>query len=345
MSSSNGSAAPTSRNSPTSPRRSAPANPVAVVTCVGVTADPCRNDDPAARVGRRLVVYPDRVDGTLGGERLDEAVTDDVRGMLAVGQTHALRYVYDGERRGDELQLFVASYQAPPRMVVFGAIDFAAAVARIGVFLGYRVTVCDARPVFAHQAPLPGRARGGGRLAAPVSGGGGRGRPHRRPYGGLRAHPRPEVRRPVARCGAPANRWPTWARWAPADPRRPAEAVAGTGSDRGRAGRLASPVGLDLGARTPEETAVSVAAEIIAARWGGSGERLMALAGRIQPRTITERFRQPGFCPLPTVPAKVFAALRICSPVRFQLEAKWRRSASRWTAWSTKTTSNPAPSW
>ncbi len=45
--------------------------------------------------------------------------------------------------------------------------------------------------------------------------------------------------------------------------------------------RLASPVGLDLGARTPEETAVSIAAEIIAGRWGGSGERLTVLSGRI----------------------------------------------------------------
>ena len=45
--------------------------------------------------------------------------------------------------------------------------------------------------------------------------------------------------------------------------------------------RLSSPIGLDLGARTPEETAVSIAAEIIAGRWGGSGERLAVTSGRI----------------------------------------------------------------
>ena len=45
--------------------------------------------------------------------------------------------------------------------------------------------------------------------------------------------------------------------------------------------RLSSPVGLDLGARTPEETAISIAAEIIAGRWGGSGERLAEKAGPI----------------------------------------------------------------
>ena len=45
--------------------------------------------------------------------------------------------------------------------------------------------------------------------------------------------------------------------------------------------RLASPIGLDLGARTPEETAVSIAAEIVARQWGGSGERLASTEGRI----------------------------------------------------------------
>ena len=42
--------------------------------------------------------------------------------------------------------------------------------------------------------------------------------------------------------------------------------------------RLSSPIGLDLGGRTPEETAVSVAAEIVALRWGGTGERLSETA-------------------------------------------------------------------
>jgi xanthine dehydrogenase accessory factor len=45
--------------------------------------------------------------------------------------------------------------------------------------------------------------------------------------------------------------------------------------------RLSSPIGLDLGARTPEETAVSIAAEIISLRWGGGGKRLAELSGRI----------------------------------------------------------------
>jgi len=75
--------------------------------------------------------------------------------MLAQGLTGVRRYGSQGERRRDELSVFVQSFAPPPRMLVFGAIDFAAAVARIGKFLGYRVTVCDARPVFATAARFP----------------------------------------------------------------------------------------------------------------------------------------------------------------------------------------------
>ena len=75
--------------------------------------------------------------------------------MLAAGRTGQLHVGHDGERRGDDLTLFVNSFAPPARMVVFGAIDFAAAVARVGAFLGYRVTVCDARPVFATPKRFP----------------------------------------------------------------------------------------------------------------------------------------------------------------------------------------------
>ncbi|HET8769203.1 MAG TPA: XdhC family protein, partial [Pedococcus sp.] len=119
--------------------------------------------DPA-RVGRRLVVRPEggfsegtrpAVEGSLGSARADDAVADDARGLLAAGRTETLTYGPDGERRGEGMRVFVASYAPRPRMLVFGAIDFAAAVARQGHFLGYRVTVCDARPVFATRSRFP----------------------------------------------------------------------------------------------------------------------------------------------------------------------------------------------
>jgi xanthine dehydrogenase accessory factor len=251
-------------------------SPVAVVTCVQ-----SNGDDPQHRVGHRLIVYPDRVEGTLGTQRIDDAVTDDVRGMLAAGRTGVLRYGYDGERRGDDLTLFVASYQAPPRMIVFGAIDFAAAVARIGVFLGYKVTVCDARPVFATKRRFPDAhevvvAWPNRYLQAEADAN----RIDERTVVCVLTHdpkfdaPVLEValRLPLAYVGAMGSRRTHDDRLA-----RLREA----GMSEEELARLASPVGLDLGARTPEETAVSVAAEIIAAQWGGSGERLTELAGRI----------------------------------------------------------------
>src|SRR5580693_6112907 len=75
--------------------------------------------------------------------------------MLAQGLTGIRRYGAHGERRGDELSVFVNAFAPPPRMLVFGAIDFAAAVARVGKFLGYHVTVCDARQVFATKSRFP----------------------------------------------------------------------------------------------------------------------------------------------------------------------------------------------
>src|SRR5690606_41970836 len=110
-------------------------------------------------VGRRLVLRPDHEDapvsGSLGSPRADAAVTDDARGLLAAGRTEVLTYGPDGQRRGEGMEVFVASYAPRPRMLVFGAIDFAAAVAQQAPFLGYRVTVCDARAVFATPARFP----------------------------------------------------------------------------------------------------------------------------------------------------------------------------------------------
>ncbi|HEX6076955.1 MAG TPA: XdhC family protein [Micromonosporaceae bacterium] len=250
--------------------------PVAVVTCV---ADSCAGSD--SRVGRRLVVWPERTAGTLGLERLDAAATDDVRGMLAAGRTGTLHYGHDGERRGDDLTLFVASYAPPPRMIVFGAIDFAAAVARVGSFLGYRVTVCDARPVFATRRRFPDAdevvvAWPHRYLAAEAEAG----RVDERAVICVLTHdPKFDVpvlevalRLPVAYVGAMGSRRTH-------DDRIARLKEAGMTGDE--IARLASPIGLDLGARTPEETAVSIGAEIIALRWGGTGDRLAAIKGRI----------------------------------------------------------------
>ncbi|GAA3224472.1 XdhC/CoxI family protein [Actinocorallia longicatena] len=247
--------------------------PVAVVTCVG----PAGSD----RFGRRLVLWPGRTSGSLGLARLDEAVTDDARGMLAAGRTGTLHYGMDGERRGDELTLSVVSYAPPPRMIVFGAIDFAAALAGTGSFLGFDVTVCDARPVFATARRFPAADRvvvdwPHRYLAAEAEAG----RIDPRTVLCVLTHdPKFDVpllelalRLDVAYVGAMGSRRTHDDRTARLREQGvPAEDLA----------KLRSPIGLDLGARTPEETAISIAAEIVAARWSGDGTPLTRTTGPI----------------------------------------------------------------
>ncbi|MEV4675964.1 MULTISPECIES: XdhC family protein [Actinomadura] len=248
--------------------------PVAVAT---VVAGP-------GRIGARRVVWADRASGSLApGEphaaRLDAAVDDDARGMLAQGLTGQRHYGPEGERRLDDLSVFVHSFAPPPRLLVFGAIDFAAAVARVGAFLGYRVTVCDARPVFATPKRFPEadevvvkwphkfleeeRGTIDERTAICV----------------LTHDPKFDVpllevalRTDAGYIGAMGSRRTHDDRLA-----RLREA----GLTEAELGRLRSPIGLDLGARTPEETAVSIAAELVQLRWGGSGRPLTDTSGRI----------------------------------------------------------------
>jgi xanthine dehydrogenase accessory factor len=246
--------------------------PVAVVTCI---------EGPADRLGQRLVLWPDRRSGSLGCQRLDDAVTDDARGLLAAGRTATLHYGHDGERRGDDIAIFVSSHAPRPRMLVFGAIDFAAAVARVGAFLGYRVTVCDARPVFATTKRFPEADEvivdwPHRYLEKEVEEGG---LDQRTVVCVLTHDPKFDVpvlevalRQPFAYVGAMGSRRTHDDRL-----KRLREA----GVEEEALARLASPIGLDLGARTPEETAVSIAAEIIASRWGGGGARLTETSGRI----------------------------------------------------------------
>ncbi|MET4094278.1 XdhC/CoxI family protein [Arthrobacter sp. UYCu712] len=234
------------------------------------------------RLGRHLVVRPHGFGGDLGSERANHAVGDDTQGLLAAGRSGILTYGLDGERLDTGMRVFFASYAPPPRMLVFGAIDFAAALARLGAFLGYRVTVCDARAVFATPARFPDAAEVVNAwphryLAEQLE----HGLVDERTVICVLTHdPKFDIplldvalrARPVAFIGAMGSR------------RTHADRIGrlrAAGLDDAAMSRLHSPVGLDLGARTPEETAVSIAAEIIAKQWSGSGEPLHRLDERI----------------------------------------------------------------
>jgi len=198
----------------------------------------------------------------------DPRVVAEARAMLDLGAT-GVRVIGCGD---EEVTVFVESSVPPPRMIVFGAIDFAAAVARIGKFLGYHVTVCDARPIFATEARFPEADE------VVVDW------PHRYLEGAqvdsrtvicVLTHdakfdvPVLEValRRRVAYVGAMGSRRTHRDRTA---------RLLAAGLTEDELSHLHSPIGLDLGGHTPEETAVAVAAEIVAARRSGSGRELRA---------------------------------------------------------------------
>jgi xanthine dehydrogenase accessory factor len=253
--------------------------PVALATVI-------EHPDPAW-LGRRLVVRPgEEPVGSLGSKRADDAVRDDAMGLLAAGHSATLTYGPDGERRGEGMRVFVWAFAPKPRLLVFGAIDFAAAVARVGAFLGYHVTVCDARPVFATNSRFPEADD------VVVDW------PHRyltAEHEAGRIDPRtvvtvlthdPKFDVPLLEV---ALRLPEVAYVGAMGSRRTHDdrlaRLREAGLSEEELGRLSSPIGLDLGARTPEETAISIAAEIIAGRWGGSGQRLGITDGRIHGET------------------------------------------------------------
>ena len=255
--------------------------PVGVATVI-------EHPDPS-RLGRHLIIRSHGSAGDVGSERANSAIGDDARGLLAAGRSSTLTYGPDGERRGQGMRVFINSFAPRPRMLVFGAIDFAAALARLGSFLGYRVTVCDAREVFTTPARFPGADE------VVVEW------PHRYLAGQVEAglvdertvicvlthDPKFDVpllevaltRGPFAYIGAMGSRRTHEDRLS---------RLRESGLTEADLARLHSPIGLDLGSRTPEETAVSIAAEIIAKQWGGSGEPLGRLFDRIHHDDLDE---------------------------------------------------------
>ncbi|MFG3229026.1 XdhC family protein [Kitasatospora sp. NPDC048194] len=245
-------------------------------------------DGPAGLLGATLAVTADGASGSLSVGpstvgALERALVAEARAMLDAGRTGRLVLGLDGrpcdEHEQGTVTCFVESYVPAPRMLVFGAIDFAAAVVRIGKFLGYHVTVCDARPVFATTRRFPeadevvvdwphryldsqlGRIDGRTVLCVLT-------------HDAKFDIPLLEraLRLPVGYVGAMGSR----------RTHRDREVkLREAGLTDAELARLRSPIGLDLGARTPEETAVSVAAEIIAHRRGGSCLPLSAGDGPI----------------------------------------------------------------
>lgn len=255
-------------------------------TDVTAIADAVDADEPVARatlvggpgtLGATLTVWPQHTDGTLGSPGLDDAVTVDARGLLANGRSRVQHYGTEGQRLAAEQEVFVEAFAPRPRMLVFGAIDFAAAVASMGRFLGYHVTVCDAREVFTTRSRFPDADE------VVVAW------PHRflretavdtRTVICVLTHD-PKFDVPVlvealqteaAFVGVMGSRRTHDDRMA---------RLRDEGVTEEELARLRSPIGLDLRGRTPEETALSIAAEIVADAHDGTGRRLSETSGDI----------------------------------------------------------------
>ena len=237
--------------------------------------------------GAMMLVRPEGAPtvGSLGMPGLDRAVQRDARGELVAGRSGLRRYseqgeyFEQGETLGDEVTVFVESFAPPPRMLIFGAVDFTAALARVAKVLGYRVTVCDARSVFATPKRFP--------MADEV----------------VVSWP-DRLLDEVGGCLGPRDAVCVLTHDAKFDVPAITSALATgvgyigvMGSRRTHDDRIArlreagitdeqlaclrSPIGLDIGAATPEETAVSIVSEIISLRTGRQARALSATTGPI----------------------------------------------------------------
>ncbi len=218
-------------------------------------------------VGSKLLLEPASAPlGTLGNDDLDRVVARDAEGELASGLTGVRHYGPKGEAREDVVAVFIESFAPPPRMVIFGAVDFTAALVRVAKVLGFEVTVCDARPVFATKARFPladevvvswpndlldeiGSTLGPRDAVCILT--------HDAKFdvpavvGSLASE--------VGYIGVMGSRRTHNERL---------ERLREAGVDETGLARLMSPIGVDIGARTPEETAISITAEIIATHTG-----------------------------------------------------------------------------
>jgi xanthine dehydrogenase accessory factor len=234
-----------------------------------------------AGAGAKLLVRPGAEPvGTLGDADLDRVVARDALGELEAGRTGIRHYGAHGEARREEgVAVFIESFAPPPRMVIFGAIDFTAALARLGKVLGYHVTVCDARPVFATPARFPMAdevvvdwpdrylARAGGELGP------------RDAVCVLTHDPKFDV--PAIQAALATKVGYLGAMGSRRTHTQRVNRLREAGVDEAGIARVMAPVGIDIGSRTPEETAVAICAEIIALRTGRAAPSLRDADGPI----------------------------------------------------------------
>jgi xanthine dehydrogenase accessory factor len=240
--------------------------------------------------GNKLLVsktdVAEDVGGSLGHPDLDRVVTRDAIGELEAGRTSVRHYGPQGQATPEDLvdtptvSVFIESFSPPPQMWIFGAVDFTAALGRVAKVLGYRVTVCDAREIFATKRRFPMADEVVVSWPGPLFERRGSVLGPRDAVCILTHDPKFDVpaiagalATSVGYIGVMGSRKTHHKRL---------ERLAEVGIDRpDQLERLMSPIGLDLGGRTPEETAISICAEIISRRTGHSASSLRSTSGSI----------------------------------------------------------------
>jgi xanthine dehydrogenase accessory factor len=222
-------------------------------------------------VGAKLLVGADGArEGSLGAPELDRVAVEAAEELLWAERSE-LREVAGAK-------LFVDVTAPAPRLVIFGAVDYAAALARLARAAGWRPYVCDPRSTFVTRERFPEAEEV---VAAwPEEAFEAIGGIDRATYVAVLTHdPKLDdaalstaLRSEAPYVGAMGSRR--------AQARR-RERLLAAGLDEEEIDRIAAPIGLDLGAATPEETALSIMAEVVAVRNGREGGRLTSAGGRI----------------------------------------------------------------
>ena len=229
--------------------------------------------------GATLLVAPDQTQietlGTLGNAELDRVASRDAIGELEAGRTSVRNYGPAGQVTPEDLQdtpvvrVFVESFSPPPQMIIFGAVDFTAALARVAKVLGYYVVVCDAREVFATKRRFPMADEVLVTWPTPVLSARGSNLGPRDAICILTHDPKFDV--PAIQGALATSVGYIGVMGSRKTHAKRLERLAEVGVTKPQdLDRLMSPIGLDIGSRTPEETAISICAEIIGKRVGRS---------------------------------------------------------------------------
>lgn len=234
-------------------------------------------DGPHA--GAKLAVVDGEPVGSFGvTDLLDRSVSRDARGLIDHGLSVIRGYGADGSVIGADLRVYIQAFATPPEMVIFGAVDFASALARFANDLGYHVTIVDARAPFLRsprfsavadtEVDWPDRHLAGRQLGA-------------RDAVLVFTHD-PKFDEPALVAALASGAGYVGALGSRRTHADRVERLRAAGVADSEIDRIAAPCGLDIGARTPEETAVSVLAEIISRRTARSAQPLAGTTGSIR---------------------------------------------------------------